>query len=370
MTGKNTFSFKNLSKAQKAGFIGGGVALTAALGSVIATIFSEESDLLTNEEKAEASVETEVADGQEIESITEEYNMVNSDSEYTDAEEDIDGDFEIEEESYDLTFETEVNFSQSVSDDMTFDDAFAAARTDVGYGGWFNWNEQSYSTFTKEEWNSLSESEQQSYVDQVIEQSNIENAEWIESPIQEMEIAEEVEAVEEMKADEEIIINDEDIALDTEDIVETEVPQIEEELTAPDVVEDELAEDIIIVKPIRGADINGDGVVDAIVFDNDGDGNIDLVALDEDYDGTFESYMINEDGDEDLDVFVIDEGGDGIDDTDPVEEISDVVNMEDFVVLDDEDIPEDLSFIDDIFGNDDTQEDTIEEDLGFDDIGL
>ena len=49
----------------------------------------------------------------------------------------------------------EVSVASSVSDDMSFSEAFTAARTEVGSGGVFEWNGNIYSTFTEDEWNGM-----------------------------------------------------------------------------------------------------------------------------------------------------------------------------------------------------------------------
>lgn len=57
----------------------------------------------------------------------------------------------------------EVLVATSVNDDMSFTDAFNAAREEVGSGGVFEWHGYIYSTFTDEEWNSMSEAEREEY---------------------------------------------------------------------------------------------------------------------------------------------------------------------------------------------------------------
>ncbi len=51
----------------------------------------------------------------------------------------------------------------SVNDDMTFNEAFAAARTEVGAGGVFEWNGKVYGTYYKDEWDSMSAEDKVSY---------------------------------------------------------------------------------------------------------------------------------------------------------------------------------------------------------------
>lgn len=50
--------------------------------------------------------------------------------------------------------------SHAVTDDMTFGDAFAAARADVGCGGTFLWHGGVYGTYNAAEWNELTADEQ------------------------------------------------------------------------------------------------------------------------------------------------------------------------------------------------------------------
>jgi hypothetical protein len=57
----------------------------------------------------------------------------------------------------------EVPVATSVTSDMTFGQAFAAARAEVGPGGVFEWHGNLYGTYTAEEWNSMSASEQAEY---------------------------------------------------------------------------------------------------------------------------------------------------------------------------------------------------------------
>lgn len=53
--------------------------------------------------------------------------------------------------------------AQIVNDDMSFDDAFAAAREEVGPGGVFTWRGNVYGTFTTDEWEAMTPQEQMDY---------------------------------------------------------------------------------------------------------------------------------------------------------------------------------------------------------------
>lgn len=57
----------------------------------------------------------------------------------------------------------EVPVAASVSDDMSFSEAFNAARTEVGSGGVFEWHGNIYSTYTEDEWNNMTVEERTEY---------------------------------------------------------------------------------------------------------------------------------------------------------------------------------------------------------------
>lgn len=54
-------------------------------------------------------------------------------------------------------FDEEIESATSVSDGMSFSQAFAAARAEVGSGCVFEWHGKLYSTFTAEEWDGMSD---------------------------------------------------------------------------------------------------------------------------------------------------------------------------------------------------------------------
>lgn len=58
--------------------------------------------------------------------------------------------------------------AESVTDDMSFAEAFEAAREEVGAGGVFVWHGQAYSTYTQDEWESLTPEQQGEYVESLV----------------------------------------------------------------------------------------------------------------------------------------------------------------------------------------------------------
>lgn len=53
--------------------------------------------------------------------------------------------------------------AHNVNDDMLFNEAFDAARAEVGPGGAFQWHGATFSTFTSDEWNGMSGADQHAY---------------------------------------------------------------------------------------------------------------------------------------------------------------------------------------------------------------
>lgn len=73
----------------------------------------------------------------------------------------VDADVEPSDNIVTITFDpSQVHQSFAVNDDMSFAEAFAAAREDVGAGGVFVWHGGVYGTYTADEWNSMSHEDQ------------------------------------------------------------------------------------------------------------------------------------------------------------------------------------------------------------------
>lgn len=61
----------------------------------------------------------------------------------------------------------------AVNDDLSFKEAFEAARAEMGPGGVFTWRGNLYNTYTADEWNAKSHQEQQQFADEVAPQTDI-----------------------------------------------------------------------------------------------------------------------------------------------------------------------------------------------------
>ena len=56
-----------------------------------------------------------------------------------------------------------ISIAEGVNDEMSFSEAFAAARAEVGPGGAFEWRGNVYGTYTAEEWNNMTAEDRQEY---------------------------------------------------------------------------------------------------------------------------------------------------------------------------------------------------------------
>lgn len=56
-----------------------------------------------------------------------------------------------------------ISIAEGVNDEMSFSEAFAAARAEVGPGGAFEWHGNVYGTYTADEWNSMTAEDRQEY---------------------------------------------------------------------------------------------------------------------------------------------------------------------------------------------------------------
>lgn len=93
-------------------------------------------------------------------------------------------DADIENDSndlYDYEVPTSVEFSNEVTDDMSFGQAFQTAREELGQGGFFTWKGQHYNTYTKQEWDSFSEEDKKEFYKMFKENTDFEDGEAYKS---------------------------------------------------------------------------------------------------------------------------------------------------------------------------------------------
>lgn len=165
-----------------------------------------------------------------------------------------------------------------VNDDMTFAEAFAAARAGSGSEGVFEWHGNVYSTMTKEEWDAMNEEEVEVFAGKM-ENSEIEVApvadvpedaaepvvsEDVPEPVVSEDVVEEV--VEEVVAEE--VVAEEAVA---EEVAEEVTEEVSEEVVEEVVAEEVVAEKAIAEEVVEGVSedvpepVAAEGVAEEVV---------------------------------------------------------------------------------------------------------
>ncbi len=167
----------------------------------------------------------------------------------------------------------QVKTATGVNDEMSFGEAFSAARAEVGSGGVFEWNGKLYNTFTAEEWEAMNSEEKSNFQDRVYNNDN-DVAEVTSEPEPGIEI-DTPEPFAEVTPEPEIEIEPEDIV--AEDVIEPEIDDdIEIEVLG---MEHNDTYDIDL-----GGIMIGDQEVVLVDLDSDG-GDFDYAIADTDNDG-------------------------------------------------------------------------------------
>lgn len=181
----------------------------------------------------------------------------------------------------------DVDMATTVNDDMSFSEAFAAARAEVGGGGAFVWNGNVYSTYTAEEWDAMTDEQRDEYY---------ENLNWTKQDTAHTEEVTSVEAeIEVLEA------GPENTAPEVEVVAVVDEPEVEILGVAHDV---ETGANIGVMtvddQEIVFVDVNDDGTFDYAVADVNQDGQLtdDEMAYVEDQQLTvemFEDAAMNDD---------------------------------------------------------------------------
>lgn len=249
----------------------------------------------------------------------------------------------------------DVALAQSVNDSMTFNEAFASARIELGAGGFFTWQGRSYNTYYADEWTEMSADQQDQFLASVEQNASYETHEYTSGISIDQDAQNEIilgdvnnDGVVDIQgvdlnndgnidiihvAPEDItVIEDEIEAVDATDSNQTEDTMIED---SPETVDSPHSSDLNVLEPAVGvADSDGNDVVDSIAYDKDFDGNADTVIIDINEDGYGDVAALDSDFDGDLDVVVIDENQNGFDENDPSEDIDVEVSMDEFIIVD------------------------------------
>lgn len=162
-------------------------------------------------------------------------------------------------EAQEVTADNQIEMA-SVSDDMSFSEAFASARGQVGPGGAFEWRGNIYGTYTAEEWDNMSEAERAEYNSHFSWDSN--DAQPETEPAVEQDGAD--DGVEVVASTPDNPVADPDYNAEVQVLGVEYDPQTG--ATFAGVLYD--GQDVLLV------DVDNDNVVDLIASDLNGDGNI------------------------------------------------------------------------------------------------
>lgn len=91
-----------------------------------------------------------------------------------------------------------LSISAHISNEMSFKEAFSAARSELGAGGIFEWNGNVYNTYYKEEWEEIGVSNQQTFADKIYkwqQENKVEEAE-VPEPVLIYDVAPIVDSIE------------------------------------------------------------------------------------------------------------------------------------------------------------------------------
>ena len=230
---------------------------------------ADENERLTSDEVVDA-LKDSVND--EVETPVDENERLTSDEVVDALKDSVADNGEAEADDDVITIETpemtvyideSVSIAENVNDDMSFDEAFAAARAEVGAGGAFEWRGGVYGTYYAEEWESMSAEEKAEFGDQF---------EFVAADEAEPEPID--VTVDELLAAEDEVVAVPEPAVDPEPEIEVEVDNVYH-------VEDAHGNEASFVDvEVGGEDVllideDGDGVIDVMVYDENGDGAID-----------------------------------------------------------------------------------------------
>lgn len=170
-----------------------------------------------------------------------------------------------------------------VSDEMSFGSAFAAARSQVGAEGVFEWRGNYYSTYTKEEWDAMDADARGEYMQKYYETDM--NAET-DMETETEEVVEAHEVAENMTVQEEFTVSQVQASAVVVESKDVEVEFVVEETVSSDVVFGQTeGHDTMFV------DADGDGAADYMVVDVNDDGE---AGYDEIHDVSDEGIMMGD----------------------------------------------------------------------------
>ncbi|MBN1200182.1 MAG: hypothetical protein JXA23_12575, partial [Bacteroidales bacterium] len=183
----------------------------------------------------------------------------------------------------------EAPISSLVNDEMTFDEAFATARQEVGAGGVFLWKDHAYNTYYAEEWNAMSDDQKHDYMASLNypepsskqEDALTDTIKPEPSPLPDTE-TEDTTGDENQQAATEEPDYMQPIVNESGEQIPVDPDYSNEETLQPEVIDIEFDE---AGNAIIAVDITNDEQFDAVMLDINADGILDVVAIDLDHDG-------------------------------------------------------------------------------------
>ena len=162
--------------------------------------------------------------------------------------------------------------ASKVNDDMTFGQAFAAARSEVGPGGVFEWHGHLYGTYYKTEWDAMSDEQKDDYWEAVSD-VHVEHSSSVDAADNASDDADAGAAAVQTEAEA-------DSEAEEFQNYESEGATVE----VYGVIEGEDGEGNMAVASVDGhgalfVDVDGDGYIDAVAVDANDDGAIDVDEL-------------------------------------------------------------------------------------------
>ena len=173
-----------------------------------------------------------------------------------------------------------------VNDSMSFEDAFASAREDVGPGGVFYWHGGIYGTYYKEEWDAMSAEEKSEFGDlasNMFPEPDDPSDAIMPKDVAQLQVEDPAPTHEHLDGQVAVGTKDEgDDAGDTQRGSNgNEGKDMAEDNSSKPYIQ-EVDEDGDGVTDYYAMDTNGDGIVDQHAADTDGDGEVDILFVDAD----------------------------------------------------------------------------------------
>lgn len=209
-----------------------------------------------------------------------------------------------------------LQIAEASNEDLSFNEAFQAARAEVGPGGVFTWHGNLYGTYTMEEWDNLTSDEKAEYASRIhwdnIDSTESDVAEFAPETTDADEISSEEVTVAEPTYDDEEDDDIEVISVQHDDEVVVDEYQGEPILTDEDNVTVTTEEEVEVVEGETEVEILG------VVHDDATGANIGGMSI-----GGEEAILVDMDGDMAFDYMGVDTNGNGVVEAEELVDIQD-----------------------------------------------